>query len=142
MVVGETPKLFVVVTRRRVHGPAETLVLVELALFELDARPPGKVHDRLRELQVPGLTEEGDDVAALLAAKTVVEAFVWVDRKRGRTLSVEGAEADKASALLLERDCLADYFDEVKARLDLLDHPLVDFGTPGVVHGQTSSGPS
>ena len=70
---------------------------------ERDPRATGEVGDRLRELELLGLADEGDRVPLRPAAEAVVEALVRVDVERRRLLAVERAEPLPGVPRLLQR---------------------------------------
>jgi hypothetical protein len=64
-----------------------------------------------------------DDIAALVAAKTVINLLGWRDAERGRIFPVKGTQAKKvAAAALVQPDILLDNTDEFTSGFDILDH--------------------
>ena len=84
--------------------PAAVVLVVQL-----DVGPPGQQLDRLGEGQVVDLLDEGDDVAAHSATKTMIEISRRRHLERRRLLVVERAEPLQAAAAgALELQVLAD----------------------------------
>ena len=115
-----------------------------LLVAELHAEPVGEALDRLGEGQVVDLHDEGDDVAADLAAEAVEGAHARADREGRRLLVVEGAEAlEVAAAGRPERDHLADHVGDVGPLLDEHDVLVPDpacHGTGVYVRAERSGG--
>src|SRR5438105_7039491 len=59
------------------------------------------------------LADEGDRIAALLAAEAIPDIFLGADRERRRLLGVEGTKAGDAAPDALQRDVLAGQRDEI-----------------------------
>ena len=74
------------------------LTRIRLLVLERDAVAVGEPFDRLREVELLGLANEGDDVAALPAAEAIEELLGRVDGEARSLLVVEGAEARVARA--------------------------------------------
>src|SRR5439155_4183289 len=97
-----------------------------VVIVERDAEAVGEPLDRAREVEVLGLLDERDEVAALAAAEAVVELVDRVDREARRPLLVERAAADEAPARLAQLRPRRDELDEVGGRLDRLDGGVLD----------------
>ncbi len=86
---------------------------------EGDAVAPGQLRRRLREAQLVVLHDEGDDVAAGLAAEAMEDAPVGGNGKGGLAVDVEGAEAREVFAPALEFDVLAHHLFDGGGFFDL-----------------------
>ena len=86
---------------------------VLLLALQLDPVAVGQHLDRLGEVEPVFLLDELEHVAADPAAEAVVELFGRLDRKRGRALVVERAEADTAGALAAQVGVGGDDLDDV-----------------------------
>ena len=73
-----------------------------LLVLEIDAEPLGKPLDRLGEVEVLGLADERDHVAALATAEAVVQLVGRVDGEARCPLFVEGTAAGIACARLAQ----------------------------------------
>ncbi len=92
--------------------PAGGFVVVPQA----DAGPGGQSLDRLDEVEVLHLAEEGDDVTLGPATEAVVHAEFGVDGERRALLGVERAQADPPGAHPAQRQVLAGQSHEVRGR--------------------------
>ena len=108
------------------HGVEPVAALARLLLLrrgllvlERDAEPLRQPLDRAGEVEVLGLADERDHVAALAAAEAVVELVGRVDREARRPLLVERAAARVARAGLAQRRAAGDDLDHVGRRDDL-----------------------
>ena len=111
-------------------APLARLLLLRrrLLVLERDAEPFGQPLDRAGEVEVLGLADERDHVAALAAAEAVVELVGRVDREARRPLLVEGTAPRVARAGLPQRRAAGDDLDHVGGRHDLPDGRLLDPG--------------
>src|SRR5262249_42711118 len=91
-----------------------------------DPRSDGERAHGLHERHTAHPHEEGEGVAAGVAAEAMKEAALGIDVKRRRLLGMERAEPDESSPALLERDVLGDHRGEIDPPLDLLEHCLRD----------------
>ena len=91
------------------------------ALGQWDAGSPGKLLQRIREVEPLGVAQPGECITRLRAAETVVAALVRVDHERRTLLLVEGTEPLKQLAGAAQGDLGADEFGDVDPRLDRVD---------------------
>jgi hypothetical protein len=82
----------------------------------------------LGEVELLGLANEGDDVAALAAAEAVVELLLRVDGKARRPLFVERTPADVTRARLPQLRARGDDLDHVGCVDDLALRGVLDAG--------------
>ena len=110
--------------------PLARLLLLRrgLLVLERDAEPLRQPLDRSGEVEILGLADEGDHVAALAAAEAVVELVGRVHREARRSLLVEGTAARVAGAGLPQRRAAGDDLHHVGGRDDLPDRRLLDPG--------------
>src|SRR5207244_11089095 len=66
------------------------------------------------EVEMLDLANEGDRVAALLAAEPIPHALLGAHRERRRLLLMERAQPLEATADAFQRDVLADQCDEIR----------------------------
>src|SRR5581483_7428823 len=95
------------------------------------ARARGQLPQRLAELQVVALHDEGKGVAARAAAEALPGLSLGEDVEGGRLLAVERAERAVAAPGLPQRDGTADEIDQIDAGLDFLDGRRRHAVTPG-----------
>lgn len=94
-------------------------VVLEL---EHDARALGEAADGFDEGEVFVFLDEGEHVAALVAAEAVEDLAPRVDVEAGRFLAVEGAERDEVRSRALEgAEVTADDIHDVASRADFLE---------------------
>src|SRR5262249_41942675 len=79
---------------------------VGVVVAERDAGARRQTLDGFDEVQLLGLANERDRVAALLAAEAVPDQQLGIDRERRGLLGVERAQAHEAAADALEGDVL------------------------------------
>src|SRR5262249_19580941 len=91
---------------------------VGVVVAERDAGARRQTLDGLDEVQLLGLANERDRVAALLAAEAVPDQQFGIDRERRGLLGVERAQAHEAAADALEGDVLPDQRHQVGALPD------------------------
>src|SRR5690606_3557786 len=106
---------------------------------DLHAGTPGKLLDRVEELQPVVVHQEADGGTVRPAAEAVVELLGRRDSEAGRALIVERAPRRILPALLLELYPAADQLDDVGAR-----EQVVDEGVGNAGHGvrKRRSGPT
>jgi hypothetical protein len=101
-------------------GAAAVVLGRGLLVLEPDAVAVGERLDSPREVEVLGLADERDVVAAALAAEAVVDLLHGVDRERRGALVVERAAAHVAGAGAAKRGAAADEVDHVDRGLQRL----------------------
>ena len=99
-----------------------------LLVLEVDAEPLGQPLDGLGEVEVLGLADERDHVAALAAAEAVVQLVGRIDGEARRPLLVEGTAAGVAGAGLAQRRPPRDDLHHVGCCDDLPHRCLLDPG--------------
>ena len=97
-----------------------------LLVFELDPEPSREQLDRADEVEVLGLLDEGDRVAALATAEALERAAGGRDGEARRPLGVEGTEALVRAPRLAETDDVLDDREDLHRRLDALDRLVLD----------------
>ena len=90
-------------------------------VLELDPVAVGKLLDGVAEVEPLLLLQEGEDVAARLAAEAVVELLDRVDREGWRALVVERAQPEPARAPPAQLGVGGDDLDHVGGRPHALD---------------------
>src|SRR5207253_10427519 len=113
-------------TEPLVAPPLLLLLRRRLLVLELDAEAPGQQLDRADEVDVLGLLDEGDRVAALAAAEALEGAASLRDGEARRALLVEWAQPLVRAARLAELDDLLDEGQDLHRRLDALDRLVLD----------------
>ena len=83
--------------------------------------PARQTFHHLREIEVFELHQELEDVTALMAAETVVQAFFGIDRERRSLLLVEGTQPLPGAALFFQPHVLARHVDQVGGLADTGD---------------------
>ena len=84
-----------------------------LLVLERDAEALGEPLDRADEVEVLGLPDEADRVAALAAAEAVIELSTGLTEKLGVRSSWNGQRPDVAAAVLAQRRVRRDDVDDV-----------------------------
>ncbi len=105
----------------RLVDPGLVLVLTAGVGVVVPQGDPGagrQLFDRLDEVEVFDLPDEGDHVALGLAAEAVVQPFFGVEGERGRLLGMERAQPDPSTSGLAQGEVLAGEGDEVRLRSD------------------------
>ena len=124
-----------IVERSRLQDGEEPFTLLADAgvwprvLLDGDAGPLPEEAQHIAKIEVVPLLHEGEDVAALVAAKAAPGSGVGPDVERASLLVVEGAQTLERLAGPLELHGLTDDVDDVQAALDLLDR-RVGHGSP------------
>jgi hypothetical protein len=99
-----------------------------LLVLEADTEPLRQPLDRLGEIEVLGLADERDHVAALATPEAVVQLVGRIDGEARRPLLVEGAATRVAGASLSQRGTAGDDFHHVGRGDDLPHGCLLDPG--------------
>ena len=89
--------------------------------FEGDAGAFGQAADGVHEINVLIFANEGENVAALVAAEAMKELALGADVEAGGFFLVEGAEGDEVGAGAFEGDVAADDVHNIAGGADLFD---------------------
>src|SRR5581483_8861645 len=105
----------------RVLEMAVLLAVGIVVEFDGDAGALGEAAHGVHERDALELLDEGEDVAALVAAEAVKNLALGIDVEAGRLLAVEGAERGEIGAGALEGHVGADDIDDVTGGANLLN---------------------
>ena len=90
-----------------------------LFILQRDLGPVGQPPHRLREINVLVFLDEGEHVAALVAAEAMEDLAVGIDVEAGALLLVKRAERDEVGPGALERQVRPDHIHDVAGSADL-----------------------
>ena len=113
--------------RRQLHDVVQSLAPgIALLVFvgHFRQRHAGELRqplDRFRKRDALGLHDEAENVAVLAGGEIVEEAFLIVDRERGRLLLVEGRQPDELAALLAQLHAAANHLRHWQAGAQLIE---------------------